>query len=70
MTLREHHKLRPVLKAIRSGTKATIPAWQVAISAVVMEMGTYEGIQTENNDAEDSEQLPDHSGQDQEDSEG
>lgn len=70
VTLYEHHRLRPVLKAIKSGTKATIPAWQVSISAMVVEIGTYEGIQVESNDMEDSGQLPDHNDQDQEDSEG
>lgn len=42
MTLCEHHSLRPVVKAVKSGTKATIPAWQADISAAAVEMAEYE----------------------------
>ncbi|KZP03199.1 hypothetical protein FIBSPDRAFT_969225 [Athelia psychrophila] len=53
-TLLIHRRLRPAVKTVRSGTRRTIPAWQVAISEVVEDMESYE-IQDPDGDAS---QLP------------
>lgn len=65
-TLREHHRLRPVLKAMKSGTRATIPAWQVDISNTVAEIEAYppQDIGGEDGDnGEESEHESDATGQ-------
>lgn len=46
-----------MLKAIKAGTKATIPAWQVDISASVDEIETYEVIVLDGDGEEDSGQF-------------
>lgn len=40
-----HRRLRPVVKAMKAGTRATIPAWQRNISASAVDMESYEGIE-------------------------
>lgn len=37
-----HRELRPPVKTVRSGTKNTIPEWQVAITSVVEDMESHE----------------------------
>lgn len=55
MTLREHRRLRPIVKAMKSGTRATIPAWQADISAAAAEMAGYEVVIAADGDGEDLE---------------
>lgn len=53
IVLLTHHLLRTPAKILKTGTKATIPAWQVSISAVIVEMSSYQGLDGTDEDATD-----------------